>query len=124
MYGENGSDHNAMLKELLKRARKKTCKFNPDKLMGWDSEIPFFGHIISKDGIKPEHKKVKAIMHLKPLKDKKQLASFLGLVNYLNKISSPLARLTKPLWDLMPKDIEFTWTPQQEEVFESIKKRD
>lgn len=58
---------------------------------------------------------------MKPLEDK-QLASFLELVNYLNMFSPHLARLTKPLQNLMPKDIVFTWTPQQEEALESIEK--
>ena len=42
------------------------------------SKIPFYGHIISKDGIKPDPKKVEAIVQMQPPEDEKQHTSFLG----------------------------------------------
>lgn len=50
-FEEDVSDHDAVLNELLKRAREKNCKFNPVKLRLQTSEIIFFRHIISKDGM-------------------------------------------------------------------------
>lgn len=96
-FEEDGSDHDKALKELLERARSKNCKFNPDKLVVRAQEISFFGHVISRDGVKPDPKKIEAIVQMKPPKDEKQLTSFLGLANYLNKFSPHLAMLTKPL---------------------------
>lgn len=76
--------------KLLHQAREINCKFNPEKLVVRASKIPFFGHVISKDIVKPDPKKVKAIVHMQPPADKKQLANFLGLVNNLNKFSLTL----------------------------------
>lgn len=73
VYGfEAGSDHDATLTEL-ERAREKNWKFNPDKLRIQASEIPFFRHIISKDDIKPDPKKVEVIAHMNPPEGKKQV---------------------------------------------------
>lgn len=123
VYGfeEDGSDHDEALKQLMLRAREKNCKFNSEKFVVKTSEIPFFGHIISKHGIKPDPKKVEAIMQMQPPEDVKQLTSFLGLVNYLNKFSPRLATLTKPLRDLISKRNDFTWSSQQQKIFEEIK---
>lgn len=45
---------------------------------------------------------------------------FSGIGELPQKFSPHLAKFTKPLWDLMSKDNEFTLTPQQEEAFENI----
>ena len=58
------------------RARERNCKFNPDKFVVKISEIPFYDHIISKDGIKPDPKKVEAIIQMKLPEDEMQLTSF------------------------------------------------
>ena len=83
-FEEDSSNHDKALKELLERARSKNHKFNPDKLVIHAQEISFFGHIITRDGVKPDPKKIEAIVQMKPPKDEKQLASFLGLANCLN----------------------------------------
>jgi putative transposase len=46
------------------------------------SEIEYLGYWITRNGIQPVHKKVKAIQHIAPLTTKKQLGSFIGLINY------------------------------------------
>ena len=120
-FEEDGSDHDKALKELLERARSKNCKFNPDKLVVRAQEILFFGHIITKDGVKPDPKKIEAIVQMKPPKDEKQLASFLGLANYLNKFLPQLAMLTKPLRDLLSTKTQFIWTEQEQIAFNSVK---
>ena len=82
-FEEDGSDHDKAFKEILERARSKNCKFNPDKLVIHAQEILFFGHIITRDGVKPNPKKIEAIVQMKPPKDEKQLASFLLQANNL-----------------------------------------
>lgn len=70
-FKEDGSDHDNALNEL-ERAREKYCKFNLNKLRVQTMEIPFFVHIISKDDMKPDHKKVEANTHMNPPEDNKQ----------------------------------------------------
>ena len=70
--------------------------------------------------MKPDAK-IEAIVQMKPPKDEKQLASFLGLANYLNKFSSQLAMLTKPLRDFLSTKTQFIWTEQEQMVFNSFK---
>ena len=124
MYGfEDGSDDDQALNELLPRPREKNSKFNPDKLVVRLSEIPFFGHIISKNGIKPDPKKVEAIMLMQPTENEKQLSSFLELVNFLNNFSPHLSILTKPLRNLLSKDNDFVWSSQQQTAFDSTKEK-
>ena len=64
---------------------------------------------------------MKAITGMEPPSDEKQLQSFLGMVNYLNRFSPRLANLTAPLRALLKRDAEFSWGPEYERAFEETK---
>ena len=55
------------------------------------------------------------------LKDVKQLQSFLGMVNYLNKYSPQLAEITAPLQDLMKDNVPFIWRLEHTQTFHVAK---
>ena len=59
--------------------------------------IPFFGEVISRHGLSPDPAKVKPLTDMPPSKTKRELKSFLGIVNYLNKFSPMTAEVCKPL---------------------------
>lgn len=48
--------------------------------------------------------------------------SFLGLVNYYAKFLPNLATVLAPLYQLLCKDVEWQWKPEQEAAFEEVKK--
>lgn len=59
------------LLKLLERARKVNLRLNSRKMELKKSEVKFMGHIISKDGLKPDPAKVKAVEEMpKPNLDK------------------------------------------------------
>lgn len=91
----------------FKEPGKRTININLDKLVTCTT---FFSHIISKEGIKLNQKKVEGITQMQTLEDEKQLSSFLGLVYYHNKFSPLLTELSKLLSDLLFKSI---WSSQQ-----------
>ena len=45
--------------------------------------IPFFGKVVSRDGVQPDLWKVKALTKMPAPKSKKELQAFLGIINYL-----------------------------------------
>ena len=51
----------------------------------------------------------------------KDLRQFLGLANYLHKYSKNYSEQIKPLSDLLKRDIEWTWSKEQEDAFTSVK---
>ena len=65
--------------------------------------------------------KIKAIREMTRPKDKNDLQSFLGMVNYLSRFTPHLAALTAPLRDLTKKDSMFGWGPEHDKAFKAIK---
>ena len=47
--------------------------------------VPFFGHVLTKDGIQPDESKVKLILDWPVPENQKELQQFMGSVNYLSK---------------------------------------
>ena len=82
VYGSTEEEHDRNLINLMKRAQEKGIVFNAEKLQFKCNEVSFFGHTWSP-GVRPDNKKVSAILYMEAPKDTKNLQSFLGLVNYL-----------------------------------------
>ena len=53
---------------------------------------------------------------------KKQVQSFIGMVNYLSKFSACLSELAEPIRELWKEKIPFNWGPENQESFKLVKK--
>ena len=84
------------------------------------SEIPFFGHLIGKDGLRPDPTKVATIQAMQP-DNLQSLQIFLGMVNYLHRYSPNIADVTAPLRDLCKKNIEFSIGPEHKNAIRDTK---
>ena len=56
--GRDQTEHREVLKTVLKRARDYGITFNREK---WSGTIWVFGHVFTKDGLKPSPDKVRAV---------------------------------------------------------------
>ena len=57
-------------------------QLNPDKVKIDYHKVPFFGNILSKDGLSPDAKKVELIQQWPTPINHKELQSFLGTVMF------------------------------------------
>ena len=54
IWGKDDDEHDARLKQVLDRAREVNLKFNAKKCRIRQEEVPYVGHVLSKDGLKPD----------------------------------------------------------------------
>lgn len=85
-YKEDHSNHDANLRAVMERTRETGIRFNADtcKCMIRCTEIPFFGHIISASGLRPDPQKKEAIEKMDPSGSLADLQSFLGMTQFLS----------------------------------------
>ena len=121
IYGATEEEHDANMVNLMIRSRERGIKFNKDKVQLKCQEVSFFGHKWTQDGIKPDDSKISAIQKMTPPENRKDLQSFLGLVNYLTRYSGRLASLTAPLRELTKKDTAYVWGPEHDDSFNQVK---
>ena len=78
------------------------------------SQVRFMGHLITKDGLKPDPEKVRAVQEIARPTSKKELLSLLGFVNNLSKFLLRLSEVAQPLREMSAKEAEVIWSPQHE----------
>jgi len=114
-------EHDTAMRELLERARKFNVRFNRSKIQLKIPTVRYLGHILSADGIRPDPNKVRAIVDMPTLTDRKALLRFLGMVTYLSRWLPRLADIRKPLTELLKDDVDWTWTGVHQQAVDHIK---
>ena len=84
---EPGFDsHLEKLEQVLTRLQEAGLKINAVKSFFARTDLEYLGYNISRDGLRPSQKKVEAILQIKAPTTRKQLRSFIGMVNYYTEI--------------------------------------
>lgn len=76
-------EYSHLLRDLFTRLNDKAITLNFCKSNFGKYEVKFLGHIVNKDGIKPDPVHVEAIAQCPSSRNRKQLKSFLGMVGFL-----------------------------------------
>ena len=121
IHGPDEATHNKHLIQVLNQCRKVGLKLNTDKCIFKSESIPFFGHVISREGIKPDPKKIKAVKTMTTPMSKLELQRFLGLCNYLAIYVPSLSVVLQPLCELTKKDTDFQWNSQYDSSYQCAK---
>ena len=83
--------------------------------------MQFIGHRLTKEGLKPDPAKVKAILSMKKPDDVAAVQRLMSKVKYLSKFLSDLSRICEPIRRLTHKDVQWSWTKEQDVAFDKIK---
>lgn len=119
--GKGQKEHDEVLLEVLQRIQDHGFKLRDDKCRFGKKSLPFCGHIVSKDGIRPNPEKVQEISEIPRPEDVHQVRSFLGAVNYYGKFVKGMMDLRGPLIELTLNDAKFVWGEKQEDSFLKLK---
>jgi hypothetical protein len=123
VYSQNEQEHEEHLRKVLQRlqdcqlyAKLSKCKF-------WISEVLFLGHIINRDGLAMDPKKVTTILDWKAPKDVRGIKSFIGMASYYRHFIEGFFKIARPMIALLANKVEFKWTPACQESFEMLKQK-
>lgn len=90
------ADHDRNLEKFLQRCREKGIKLNKQKLKLKCTEFPYLGHLVTKEGLKPDPDKIKAVQEMPKPDSVKAVRRFCGFVNYLAKFMPKLSEVMEP----------------------------
>jgi len=117
-YATSLEKHARKYNLLIDWLRKANLKLQPDKCEFLKIEVTYLGHVINKDGVRPDPKKLDAVRHFPRPKTSKNIKQFLGLAGYYRRFIPSFSKLAKSLTNLLENDTAFEWTSVQEESFE------
>ena len=101
---------------MLLYGKLKKCGF-------WLEEVMLFGHVVTKEGIKVDLQKVKAIRKWSRPTNITKIRSFLVLAGYYRKFVKDFLKITSPLTNLLKKANKFEWIEKCERTFPELRQR-
>ena len=106
---------------MLQICRQVNLNVKKDKYHFRCISVPFFGVLISRNGVQPYPQKLKVLTDMSPPKTKKELKAFLGIINYLGKFSKfscNMAKVCESLRKLMSAKTEWSCNATYEKMFD------
>src|SRR5215475_6713162 len=97
IYSETFDEHVQHITKVLHRLKEVQLILKLKKCRFGESSVEFLGHVIGKDGIKPDPKKIDKIVNLQPPKNVRGVRSILGLCSYYRKFVKDFSKIAKPL---------------------------
>jgi cleavage and polyadenylation specificity factor subunit 1 len=85
------------LDEILQQLKENNLQVNGNKSSFCAIEAKFLGFVLTQQGVKPQIKKVEAIVKIATPKTVKQVRSFIGMVNYYKDHIPHRSNLLTPL---------------------------
>ncbi|XP_063360657.1 uncharacterized protein K02A2.6-like [Cydia amplana] len=122
VYGKDQAEHDERLLKVLQMAKENGVKFNSTKCVFGKSEIEYLGHLLTKDGIKPDPTKIDSIIKMEKPQNVKELQRLLGMITYVAKFIPSLSQVCSPLRNLIKKDVEWLWSKEHDDSFCELKK--
>nr|XP_034580810.1 uncharacterized protein LOC117844153 [Setaria viridis] len=121
---EGYHEHLANLHRVLKCTRKYGLKMNPNKCAFGVSAGQFLGFMVHEHGIKVSQKIIGAINKVVASKNKTELQSLIGKINFIRRFISNLSVRIQPFSSLLKlkADQEFVWGVEQQKALDDIKR--
>ena len=120
IYSRNWEEHLRHIKLVLQRLRKHKLYGKLTKCIFGVQEVEYLGFILKTDRITVDPNKVQAIQAWKVPSCKKDIQSFLGMVNFYRRFIKNCASIAKPLTQLT-KNVPFDWNAEAQKSFDALK---
>ena len=121
IYSKSKKEHRQHVRDVLDRLKKAGLQPDIKKCEFEVKETRFLGLIVTRDGIKMDPQKVKAILEWEAPRSVKGVQSFLGLCNYYRRFIRGYSTIARPLTDLTRKDLPWEWSSKCQAAFEALK---
>jgi Reverse transcriptase (RNA-dependent DNA polymerase)/RNase H-like domain found in reverse transcriptase/Integrase zinc binding domain/Chromo (CHRromatin Organisation MOdifier) domain/gag-polyprotein putative aspartyl protease len=121
VFSKSESDHMEHLQRVLHRLREHDLYAKLLKCHFFTSELKYLGHLVGKDGLKPDPEKIEVIRTWPKPTNVQQVRQFLGLANYFRKFIARYSIIAAPLTSLTSSKRPWTWGEREQQAFDRIK---
>ena len=121
VYSKSFSQHLRNLRSVFDRLRTEGLKLQPKKCHFCKPEVLYLGHIVGKDGIRPNSEKIAVIRNYPVPSNCNEVRSFVALASYYRRFIKDFATIANPLHALLKKGVKFKWSEECQQSFEQLK---
>ena len=116
-------DHEEHLRIVLQKLRENKLYGKLSKCEFWLDQVVFLGHVISKEGICVDPKKIEVVVNWSRPACVTEIRSFLGLAEYYRRFIEGFSSIALPMTTLTRKGVKFIWSKACENSFQVLKDR-
>ena len=121
IFSNGPEEHMKHLKLVPQKLREHRLYAKPSKCFFGQKYIPWLGHIVSKDGVRPDPDKTKIIAERPRPTTVKEVQAFLGFATWFRQYMQGYSQRTYPPTQLTRKSQPWKWTDSCEQAFQWIK---
>ena len=123
VYGRDIKEHDENLHHVLTRLRQNNARLNREKCIFRQSEVIFYGHSFSANGIKASPQKIDAIKNMRPPSNASEVKSLLGMAQYVSRFITNYAAITAPLRALTHQNSKWKWQEAEENALRKLQNK-
>jgi len=112
-------EHLQHLRQVFTRLRQAGLRLKARKCLFLREEVPYLGHVVTKEGIKPDPAKTEKVQHFPVPVSVSQVRQFLGLASYYRRFVPEFSKIASPLHSLLKRDAVFCWTRDCQLAFDN-----
>ena len=115
------------MRAVFEKLKKAELKLKPSKCDSFKQELTYLGHVVSKNGIQTDSKKVEATHKWPVPTNITEVRSFLGFTDYYQRFIKKYVQVAKPLYKLIlgentsKKQNSIKWDLECQEAFDKLK---
>ncbi|KAK0135759.1 Retrovirus-related Pol polyprotein from transposon 17.6 [Merluccius polli] len=135
VFSSSVAQHMERLNAVLERLKQENLKAKLEKCCFFKEEVGYLGHVISKEGVATDPRKIDVVTKWQRPTNVTELQSFLGFASYYRRFVNGFAKLAAPLHRLaaelrntktrrqVAQRLGAAWTEECEQCFEGLKRK-
>ena len=126
VHSKNAEDHLVHTEAMLKRCRQFNLTLEIEKAQILPQHTEYCGHLVGKDGNRPDPKKLNAIGAWPRPTSRREIRGFIGLAGFYRKYIANFSRIARPMTEIMDASMDsnaWVWTRGMEQAFIRLKRQ-
>lgn len=120
IFGRTRQEHDNNLHWVLSKCYEYNVKIKLEKCYFAKDQVEYLGFIISGSSIKPLPSKIQTLSIQSPPKDKTELRSLIGKLNFYARFIPNYSSQLEPLRELFRKNKDYQWREYHQTAFEKL----
>lgn len=120
IFGKTRQEHDDNLQWVLSKCKEFNVKLKLEKCNFAQNEVEYLGFSITGQTIKPLKSKVDSLILSKSPKDKSELRSIIGKLNFYSRFISNFSKDIEPLRELFRKNKDFQWKDYHQQAYKRL----
>ncbi|KAK9048798.1 hypothetical protein SSX86_032234 [Deinandra increscens subsp. villosa] len=121
VYGNSFNECLENLTKILKRCIETNLVLNYEKCHFMVDRGLILGHVVSSKGLEVDKAKIDVIKSLPYPNCVREVRSFLGHAGFYRRFIKDFSKITRPMCELLQKDVEFKFTEACKQAFDTLK---